>query len=72
MTASLIHDALYALMKAGLIHSFMRKRLDLVFLELCNREQIPTFLSFLMYKAIRIFFPIYDLISARKRGERYL
>lgn len=55
MTGSLIHDALYQLMKEGLLRTFFRKTADKTFRSWCRHDGMGRFRSNIWYWAVRIF-----------------
>ncbi len=55
MRASLVHDALYQLMRDGdLIKDTHRKPADKLFRELCKEDGVSRFKAYLWYRALRM------------------
>ena len=55
MKASLVHDALYQLMREGSLDRSYRKRADEILREVCLREGMSKFRAWYVYHAVRMF-----------------
>lgn len=55
MRGSLIHDALYQLMREGILHQHCRKQADIILREVCREDGMSRFRSGYVYLAVRIF-----------------
>ena len=49
MTSSLVHDALYQLMREGLLSKSMKERSDVVFREISIKNNCPVILAYSMF-----------------------
>lgn len=55
MRGSLVHDALYQLMRAGLLSQEVRKKSDLLMLKICREAGMSRFRSRYLYWGVRLF-----------------
>jgi hypothetical protein len=55
MRGSLIHDALYQLMRGGLIDKKHRKQADLLLKKICLEDHMPKWRAWYVYHAVRWF-----------------
>ncbi len=54
MQGSLVHDALYQLMREGVIAQHQRKRADEILREICIADKMSKLRAWYVYKAVRI------------------
>ncbi len=54
MRGSLIHDALYQLMREKVLPQSARKRVDEIFREVCLKDGMSKFRAWYVYKAVRL------------------
>ena len=59
MIPSLVHDALYQLIREGLLHPRFRKNADLTLRALCKQQGMNVFRRWYCYLSVRIFGGIY-------------
>lgn len=69
MMASLVHDALYQLMREGLIERTHRKYIDKLFREICLKNGMSKFRAWYYYQAVRIFSRDSSFARKHPRGE---
>ena len=55
MRGSLFHDALYQLMREGLVDRNHRKYIDILFWEICRNDGMGRIRAWYYYRAVRIF-----------------
>lgn len=66
MTASLVHDAFYQLMRMGLLNRKYRLAADLELYRLCRLNGMWVVRAWMVYKAVRIFAGKFVLASQQK------
>ena len=69
MKASLIHDALYQLMREELIERTHRKYIDQLFRDICLTNGMNRFRAWYYYKAVRMFSKNSSFARKHPRGE---
>ena len=69
MTASLVHDALYQLMREGLIARTHRKYADRLFRDICLKNGMNKFRAWYYYRAVRMFSRDSSFARKHPRGE---
>lgn len=55
MQASLVHDALYQLIREGIINQSDRNKADVILRDICLEDGMSRFAAFLVYKAVDLF-----------------
>jgi hypothetical protein len=55
MQGSLVHDALYQLMREGILHQHARVRADDILREICLNDGMSRFRAWYVYLAVRLF-----------------
>lgn len=66
---SLIHDALYQLMREGLLPRKYRKYVDQLFKQICLEDGMSKFRAWYFYKAVRMFSKKSSLPRKKPRGK---
>ena len=69
MRASLVHDALYQLMREKLLDRKHRKYADELFRDICIEDGMGKFRAWYYYQAVRIFGAKTSLPEKNKRGQ---
>lgn len=69
MRASLVHDALYQLMRENLLDRKFRKYADQLFRDMCIQDGMGKFRAWYYYQAVRIFGAKTCLPEKNKRGQ---
>ena len=69
MRASLVHDALYQLMREGLLDRKCRKYADQLFRDICIQDGMGKFRAWYYYQAVRIFGAKTCLPEKNPRGQ---
>ena len=69
MTASLVHDALYQLMREGLIERSRRKYVDKLFRDICLKNGMSKFRAWYYYRAVRMFGKDSSFARKHPRGK---
>jgi len=67
MQGALIHDALYQLMREGILPQEARKRADVILRDVCIEDDMFPFCAWVVYYAVRIFGACYakpDILEA--------
>ena len=69
MRGSLIHDALYQLMRESVLPLEFRKKADEILREVCLEDGMSKFRTWYVYKAVRMFGEKMALPGAFTRGK---
>lgn len=69
MRGSLIHDALYQLMREGLLDRAWRKYVDRLFHQICIEDGMNRFRAWYYYRAVRIFSRKYSFPQNDPNGK---
>ena len=69
MTASLVHDALYQLMREKLIERTHRKYIDQLFRDICLKNGMSKFRAWYYYTAVRLFSKNSSFARKHPRGK---
>ncbi|KKK95215.1 hypothetical protein LCGC14_2675010 [marine sediment metagenome] len=69
MRASLIHDALYQLIREGMIDRSHRKYIDQLFRDICVLSGMSKFRAWYYYLAVRTFGKKYSMPEKNPRGK---